>query len=72
MMSDDSTEIVLYFLMLRFFFDFTANLARVMETQLAKKSSSAFLRAFLKGSCSWSSFAWSFRAASSTTIVSVP
>ena len=70
---DESTDILLNFLMLRFFFDFIANLVKEIAKQLARKSSSAFLRAFLRGiwSSCWSSYN-SLADLSSMTIVSVP
>jgi len=73
MIREDSTDYLLNFLMLRFFFDFIVNLVKEIAKQLAKKSSSAFLRAFLRGiwSSSYVSFI-SLATLSSTTIVSVP
>ena len=46
---EESIDIELNLLILRFFLDLTASLVNVIERQLARKSSSAFLIAFLKG-----------------------
>jgi hypothetical protein len=46
---EESIDIELNLLILRFFLDLTASFVSVIERQLARKSSSAFLIAFLKG-----------------------
>jgi hypothetical protein len=73
MIREDSTDISLNFLMFKFFLHFTAILVKEIAMQLARKSSSAFLRAFLRGI--WSSDytpAAFFADGSFKTIVSVP
>jgi hypothetical protein len=46
---EESIDIELNRFILRFFLDLTASFVNVIERQLARKSSSAFLMAFLKG-----------------------
>lgn len=68
----EPTAILLNFLIFRFFLHLTANFVSDMATQLARKSSSAFLRAFLSGKLSSSYAPLAFLFWSSRTIVSVP
>lgn len=46
---EESIDIELNRFILRFFLDLTASFVSVIERQLARKSSSAFLMAFLNG-----------------------
>ena len=52
--NDESIDILLNFLIFKFFFDLTASFVNEIAKQLAKKSSSAFFIAFLRGI--WSSY----------------
>lgn len=72
MIKDDSTDILLNFLIFRFFFDLIASLVSEIPTQLARKSSSESLRDLRSGMESSPFWSRPLAACSSRLIVSVP
>lgn len=73
MIKEESMDISLNFMMLRFFLHLTAILVKEMAMQLARKSSSAFFKALRRGIWSSDYTPAAFLAeGSSKTMVSVP